>query len=360
MDASGNMVADFTRASGKRIAYKRNWYAEAQLTLSHEEPAAAAFLNVWSAGGAGATQLRAYRNGTLRFVGWSAPFDEQSSDSSVMNLVFRSPFWRLIGDGSQTGRVTTAPVTYTATDAGTIAVALVALANAQGSTGLSTSGGTLNTSVNRTITYPSDTNIGQAIVNLSNVQSGFDFRERWSATVPGAILDIKYPLFGTVQTGKTFEYGQTTRNTVSQFSRSNENPINAVRVVGANGLIGTASDSSSQTSYGYFPLSVQMSNISDQTTLNERAAALLRVAPIKTVRFVPEGLNAPKPFDDYDLGDTVRVYARRSALLEDLAVRINGFTVVVDENGNETSSIEDPLSPDDQSRLYASLSTEVV
>src|SRR6266576_1817383 len=119
-DAFGNALAELSTASGRTIALKRNSYAEVNLTLSHEDDAAAllfpSLLNT------GVPKLRAYRRGpndtttTLRFRGYLAALSETSQETSLVTATFRSPFGVLLGDGDKMGRFLSAAQTYAATD----------------------------------------------------------------------------------------------------------------------------------------------------------------------------------------------------------------------------------------------------
>lgn len=111
-----------------------------------------------------------------------------------------------------------------------------------------------------------------------------------------------------------------------------------MRLLGADGLTSTARDYPSELAYGYWPITKSYPSISVQATLDDRALSLLRPTPIKTVTMTPES-NAPKPWDDFYLGDTVSLYANRGSIQESTPVRVNAFTVLVDDNGIESSEI---------------------
>src|SRR5437868_480291 len=79
-DGKGNPLADLTAAAGKQLIFKRNYYAEAQFVISHEDEAAYPLLEAVRNGPF--PTLRCYRRlagqaaGTLRFNGYLAPFSE--------------------------------------------------------------------------------------------------------------------------------------------------------------------------------------------------------------------------------------------------------------------------------------------
>jgi hypothetical protein len=145
--------------------------------------------------------------------------------------------------------------------------------------------------------------------------------------------------------------------------------MNTSRVLGANGAVSysnvvqqAAKDSASRAKYGTWEGQISASDASEQQTLDDKANALLRPNPIKTIDFTPDPKLGPMPFDDYYVGDTVYFYANRNALVEGpTPVRVNAFTVVIDpDTGLEAAEIPNPETPDEESTIRASLLTEVV
>lgn len=361
-DAGGAALAELSTASGRSIMFRRNRYAEAGCTLSHEDDAAGLLLGALS--NTGLPRLRAFRKAVgasvavERFNGVLVPFGEQAEETATLSPVFRSPLSVLNGDGSGRGRFVTAAggLSYTATDAGAIGANLLATANAQGATGLVI--GTVEATKLRDRTYPVGTNLGTALENLTSVLDGFDLEE--VATSAGATLNIRAAL-GVTRSSARFEYGAGTLANCRGMSRTTEPPANTVFVVGANGLTSTYSDAASVAKYGAWYLKAEFLDVSEQATLDDKARALVRPFPVKTLSFVPELAldSCPKPFDDFGLGDTVPFFARRDALVEDSLVRVNGFTIVVDDNGFESVTVDDPSTPGEDAVLRASLTVEV-
>lgn len=356
---AGNAVAELVTASGRTITYTRNSYASAELTISHHDAAADAFFTALAAGW---PQLKVWRraesasSSTLIFRGWLAPFTEALEESALITLSFRSPFARLLGESPERGRETSE--TFTAEDAGTIATSLIDAANTDGTTGLATTG-VVQTTVDRDRTYQR-ANVGEAIQNLTRVIDGGDFSETF---LTGTDL-AEFNWYGTLGDDKPsvrFEYGEDTLNNVRSVARTTQPPINRATVLGANGLVGTAENTASIAAYGLWPVQVSQSDVVEQTTLDEKAEALLRPTPVKTVAWVPEyGLaNCPKPIDDFFIGDSGRLFGHRGAFTEDVTMRVNSMTIAVDENGREAAEIADPQGTEDDV-LESSIDTEVV
>jgi hypothetical protein len=188
---------------------------------------------------------------------------------------------------------------------------------------------------------------------------GFDFTERFvNETGVMAYFDV-YAHLGSDQTNALFQHGAGTLANVRSVTQTTAPPINYTQVLGGNGQQSGQQDLPSQATYGYYPIKRDFQSIITQSVLDDRALSLLRLKPIVTVGLVPE-TNAPRPFDDFYLGDTVHAYVDRGALQINTPVRVNGFTVVIDDNGVESAEIADPFTPDEEAAITAGLEVEVV
>lgn len=341
-DAAGAALAELTTATGRSLAFRRNTFGEASFTISHDDDAAQLLLD--SLANTGIPTLRAYRHGendqagVLRFNGYLAALAEAAEEASSVQCVFRGPFARLLGDGQDRGRYTAASVPFTATDAGQIAKGLIDTANAEGATGLVTTG-TIQATKSRDRLYQY-ANVGEAVVALTQVLDGFDFEEVYVAQ--GATLAVLNIIAAQGQDRPLarFEYGPDTLGNVRSVERATQAPINHARVLGANGLAGVKEDAASILKYGRQDFQQAAADVVEQITLDDKAQALLRPNPVRTVTFVPDLAVSPLPWEDFWLGDTVRFYARRGALLEDVTVRVNGVTVAIDDNGLEVAELQ--------------------
>lgn len=354
-DCFGSNLTPLTTHGPVTAGYQRNGYSEAQTTLSHEDEAASLLLT--SLRDTGTPMLKAFRRsvgasaGDLVFQGSLAPFQEDADEQSVLNLVFRSPFARLMGEGADRGRFTADYVSFVQEDAGTIAQTLLDSANTVNATGLIA--GTTETTALRDRSYQY-ANVGEAILELSNVLDGFDFEEEFyegGSTL--ARLNI-YARQGSEQSSARFEYGPDTLRNVRAVSRTTQPPINSARVFGAYGLVGTYEDAASIVKYGMCEVQKTVASVTTQAALDELAREMLRPNPIQTVSFVPEyGLEScPLPFDDFWLGSTVPLYARRGALEIDAQVRVNGIQIIVSEDGYEVGEL-DPSARGEDDPLHA-------
>jgi hypothetical protein len=350
-DHAGNALAELSTATGRVLTFARNGVPEARMTISHDDDAAGLLLDALNNG---IPTLRAYRDGVLRFHGYLAPFSEELEEDAKLNLVFRGPFSRLLGDGTGRGRFVTA--SYSSLDAGQIAKQLIDAAQAGGTAGVATNG-SIEATKTRDRTYE-NVNVGEAVVNLTNVLDGFDFEVVPIEFASGSIGQfVVYASQGMVQPQARFEYGPDTMRNVRKVSRQMQPPVNTARVFG-NGSSVVRTDAASILAFGVWEMQESLADVSELATLHDRAEAMLRPQWIRVVSFTPEPVLAPAPWDDYWLGDTVSFYGWRGAFEEATSSRISKITVVVDDEGNESSEVEDPGFAG--ARLESRVETEVV
>lgn len=382
-NGSGNTLANLTRHQGTSLTYVRNGVPEAQFTLSHDDPECATILTALEQGGStvpttgagvGVPLLKAYRTNrdgskSLRFHGYLASISEESgTDASSATFTFRGPLGLLLGDGQNGGDFIDPgaldQTTWTATDAGQIARDLCRSTNL-----IDNVNGILQASKNRDRTYLPGQNRGQALIDLTNVLDGFDFEITpqeygfFTSVVPRPAIGILnvYAAQGSDRPAAKFEYGPDTLANCSAMHRQTLPPVTRSIGLGANGLYAGINDPN-LAKYGAWRTLVNSPDVSDQQTLTDKAYALLRPNPIKTIDFTPDPRLAPLPWDDYWIGDTVRFYANRGALVEGpLSVRVNQIRVVIDpDTGLESAEIPDPVTGDEERVLRAGLQTEAV
>lgn len=224
-------------------------------------------------------------------------------------------------------------------------------------TGLSVDAGDVVATVTREQTYEY-ANIGEAIISLTQMLDGFDFEEVFVENGEVLAEFHVYARMGS-EVDARFEYGPATLANCRGVSRATSQPANGVRVIGATGLVSVLG---ATNNYGQWFYQLSATNIEEQESLDNKAYGVLRPDPIRTLSFTPEyGLdNCPKPWDDFWIGDTVQFYGRRDSFEEDTSLRVNAITVVVDDNGNETAEIPDPLTPGEEAALRATLEGEVM
>lgn len=135
-----------------------------------------------------------------------------------------------------------------------------------------------------------------------------------------------------------FEYGPGTRENALDVTVQSLPPINQIRVLGEAGVFAEARDQESIEKYGLCMSIIPATNVNPQggTHIAPRAHTVLRPDPVRTVTVQPnhEDLTV-RPIDDYFIGDTITVRARRGAMQIDDMARVNGLKIVTDGVGRE-------------------------
>lgn len=284
----------------------------------------------------GLPRVKAYRDGTLRLYAEWSPMEESAEETDAGITDQLQGTFRGSGAGLE-ARYTAASVTFTGIDAGTIAWNLINTANGESHTGIIQ--GTIATTVNRDRTYEHK-QVLEAIDQLTGVDNGFDY-EITPTEVDGATVLGKFNVYASQGSDKSgvlvFDFGADTAGTLQAVRRTWQLPVNKVRVLGEDGLTGTATNATSVTKYRQRMTVESVLDISEQATLNARATALLRPNPIEVVEFTPDPAVAPQPWTDYWLGDRVTVRSRHGSLAFERTVRINQIEVEIDAEGNEVA-----------------------
>jgi len=227
------------------------------------------------------------------------------------------------------------PLSYTAQDAGVIALDLLTKSNADTSYVDYVLPGTSETSQSRTKVYQPYSSVLNEIIALSDLESGYDF------LVDPATRRLNiYARLGTTQPEAYFEYG----GNATSVSRTCDSARLSNRII-AYSSIGAVQvdDVDSQSRYGVFEEAISLSDVRDTSILLAYANAELAVrsTPLRFHSFSPrQGPSVPRLFEDFDVGDTCYVTARRGRLqVLKQAVRIFGATVTWPDEGSDQEQI---------------------
>lgn len=199
--------------------------------------------------------------------------------------------------------------------------------------------------------------IGSIINQLISIEGGYDIRVNPTtrvltthrSIVVGSVLG-----YGVNRPDVLFSYGLGSDNLQGITQQADASTLaNVINAVGPGGLVVQTDDYSSISAYGAFEDDFSMTDAGiSEDTLRAGAVAevFFRKQPRVTWQIVPfpwtSGGNVPRLFDDYDVGDVVRLAARRSWLTIPAnldvggtqSVRIYGASISIDENGNERIS----------------------
>ena len=300
--------------------------------------------------------LRAWVDETLRFAGPIHRITEQGNASRFDEVIVEAndPFYVL----HHTYQSRFDYTAWTATDAGVIANDIIEGANGDISGAALPHQNTLldqdpspDTSVNRDRSFGDDSpSAGQIIENLAAAENGFYFAVlpidsgSTVTTYRCGELDIRYPNPG-VTSGARFEYGPETSANCETFRVETKHPTQAPRFHGT-GVIGTGSESAndrndSYDDYGWWESRESDPSVVRQDTADEKAVEMETLQPTTTYAFtVARGAdNAPSPWTDFKVGDSVELYAVLPLTTVDGTIHVTSMIVQFDTEGFYMSDI---------------------
>lgn len=260
-----------------------------------------------------------------------------------------------IGDYAGIGTESATQLVYSNKAMGAIAVDLLTRANIDIPTGIQL--GALQSTNSINLTLQQFQNVGQQILRLANLESGFDF----DIDPLTRYFNVYNQQIKSGISGKGIDRGQGVLftypgNCISAGrSRDGTRTANRVEATGQYG-IGRADDVQSQGSNGLFEANESLSDVVETNTLIAFANAevAVRKNPWQVVKFTPRSVIAddvvahgvPQPFADYAVGDVVYATINRGPRLQiginnPQPVRIYGFDVDITDDGVEkVSSIQ--------------------
>ena len=333
--STGLAIGEFTQYSSGSYTKRLNAAGSAAATLSLDDPVCA-FIEPL------ATVLSFERNGVTV---WSGPITSRDDSlpgrsTTIQAVGFFDVLLKRIFRQERT--------VFTNVDAGQIASAILAEANAQFDTGITLT--TVETTVPRTDTYRRLSSIGEQIVKLSQIENGFDFEvvgtemriyaEQGEDRSASAAAGVDQVVLGY----------QAANQNISTFSRKVDtagftNRLSAI----TTGSVEVVEDSNSVSEYGLYEVTQDLGPVSaDVGRAYAAAEVAVRGLPMETIDVglitVDEDERCPR-FDGnsnddshyFGLGDKVRVVIQDPSLpLIDQGFRVFSATVNLNASGAET------------------------
>lgn len=185
--------------------------------------------------------------------------------------------------------------------------------------------------------------IGPVIFDLANTDPGLELLERFSSAEGGELgyLDIKNRIGEDKATTVRFEAGEGTINNVVGVGREVLLPINSARVAGSDAIyLAAVTDAASRAKYGKYDTIAALSDVSrvdEFSVLSAYANSLLRPTLLGSVAIDPDPAQAPRPWDDWWLGDTVGYLISSGAFRDEGTARATACEITLDDSGNEES-----------------------
>lgn len=201
--------------------------------------------------------------------------------------------------------------------------------------------GTVEASVQRTRSYQQDQNIGQAIIDLTELEDGTD----WYIDPITRELEIVARRGVDRPNCKwVFIHGESGRSNLSNVERDVDGTgmVNDM-IARGKGVSGRQTEPLSEEEYGVFQESQGLSDVVETETLESYAAAEVayRSQPRVTYKLSPKPYTStfkvPELFKDFDIGDTNYLTARRDFIdVEGQAERVFGASLSISDVGTTT------------------------
>lgn len=233
-------------------------------------------------------------------------------------------------------RFTASEVTYSGVDAGELAWELIDTSQSQPNGDFGITLGTIEPTVNRDRTY-NNQNIYEAIVNLSNLISGFDFQ-----ITNSKIFNVESTIGVDRTDSVVLEYGH---NIIKcRVTEDYTDPTNRAIVLGQAEAFDELQrvERDDAVSQGIIKLRESVlseMDISEIETFEEKGDALLRKNASPLMKLDIDILQNTPSIADFGLGDTIRLKIIRAPYNIDESYRVFGWDITYDSNNNEKLSL---------------------
>ena len=241
----------------------------------------------------------------------------------------------LLGDG---GRNTRSVQTFSATDQGAILWALIDHTQTQTNGNIGITEGTIEATVDRDRTYPIDKNIGDAIIEMTEVINGLDVE-----ITPDKVFNV-YKRIGEDRSYLIFEHPGGIKGLA--LEKNAIELVNYVVVRGeGNGAVQVRQveeNLASQSTYTLREKVLDTPDVSEEATLTEQGEAEMILARPRQLPFITLDGNKAPDFSLYEIGDSIKILVKGSDYFSSIAnrvYRIEQITAIIDEDDLETVTL---------------------
>lgn len=324
-DKAGNSLGELINYRSIKFGKRLNNYGQAEFDIMTADPKAATFISLRK----NTIEIHREINTSLTKVwaGEQATSRAELKDSgdNWASVYCFSWFEQLFH------RYTAAEVIFSDTDQGAIASSLINTTNALDQTRVNV--GTVATTKDRDREY-NNQNIGEAIINLANLSSGFDFEVDEDGD-----FNADWILGADKTNSVIFKYGHNIKNAtvIEDFS----SPVNKAIVLGEATTETTLqrverNDAALQAEYGLREDRLQEMDIVGISTLQDKGDAAIRKygVPLFKVEFELVRNLAPS-IDSFDVGDGIRLIIQDGIYDIDEQFRVFEWEVTYDSAGTE-------------------------
>ena len=328
-DSAGNALGELDSFRKVKCGKRLNNYGEAEFDIRVSDPKASSFISLRK------NTIEIYRENALtNTLIWEG---EQALSQGVLNESGNN--WATIHNFTWFERLfhryTAGEKIFTDTDQGSIASTMITDANGIGATGITI--GTVVATKNRDRTYNTQ-NIGEGIINLSDVEDGFDFE----------VTDLKAfnadSILGTDKTDDVIlKYGHNIKNMT--ITEDFVNPVNSAIVLGEATGESTLqrvvrNDAALQATYGIREGRLQEMDVSGLSTLQDKGDAAIRKYGNPLIKVSFDLIrNITPSIDSFGIGDGIRLIAQNGIYNIDEQYRVFEWELEFDKDGAEKLSL---------------------
>lgn len=320
-DLDGNIKGVFTNFQSLKFSHTLNREGYCRFTISLSDPKVDGnMIQI------GKREVYVYREGTRVWGGILTMVEGALTSNNDMMTVYAKGFMEYFK-----ARYTDDSRIFTSTDAGEIAWTLIDESQSLTNGSFGITEGTIETSVDRDRTYEYK-NIYDAIVQLSEVNNGFDFE-----ITAAKEFNVYYPMRGDdLSDSQILKWGKNIKE-VKKFVHEFTEPVNEVTVLGTGLAVETRTDSQSKTDYNLRQLIYPYKEVEGASFLQAKGDEILNKGKVPRREY--EIVQIPESYPTYgvlQMGDWVRVEVSHGSYLEIAdVIRINQMIINV-EKGKET------------------------
>lgn len=325
-DASGNNLGEFNTFRNLQFGKKLNNFGTCTFDVPVNDPKSSTLiaLRVYS--------VWIYRNEDLLWAGEQATRQGTLDDKgdNWVKITCYDWFEQL------NSRYTADDIIYTGVDAGQIAWDLIDTAQSETHGDFGITEGDIEITQDRDREYKNN-NVGDAIINLSNVINGFDFEINTSK-----VFNVKTVIGVDRSNEIVLEYGTNVRtmSITEDFSK----PVTRAIVLGNSVSLGQSTrivrnDTGQQAIYKIREQIDNEMTVSETSTLNDKGDALLRKYGSALLKVTMGIVRETPAITDFSLGDLIRLIVKTGSYDIDEIFRVFEWQVTYDINNSETLNL---------------------
>lgn len=336
-NASKNILAFASSLQSATFTRSLNQPAEVEASFGLEGADAKALLDQLASGSA---YLRLAENGTTRFFGPLADLQVDLSDDTAVQARFTDlagPYGeQYLFNTASAGKRQQKSWQQVATN--TIVDNLLSNSDTLLALTRSTTSPAGSVTTARTLDSQGQSRL-EVLQTLAAIQGGID----WYVDPAGPTADATFVMNAPLGTDKSedvrFQYGDTGRATVQLATVQYQPPRNRVWLQDGDKAVSKTitGAATSISNFGEYAAIIQKAEAGAAGTEDDYASGLGRTAWRRVVDCTVEPAFCPRPFSDFQLGDTVGLDLSRFNLSLSTKQRVNTIQFTLDENLLETS-----------------------